>query len=1382
MKHLPSPVFRVLKTTLLAVFINVTSMLHAQNNTTCQTAATLNPVLECNNSQSFIFGNGQTEQWFSFNTGADQFFILEYSINSTNYKYSVDLYSGNCNSNTLIQSDTLANYIFLNELYYEYLDSNTQYYIKIIRLSNSNFNDTLGVCLNNKKILEPDFEACITIDPLSNIFGWCCAPMGVPIELCSWEESGIGCYNTPFTVKSNYGGAGVRIVWTLPGAVIIKDWVGNNSSLAITNYTIPSGFFPPGSGNWVLTGVTAEYFKNDGFGNYYPLNKKISITFSVTVPHAPPHFEMVGEGPFCMGDEVCFDFYSNNTVTKNIFTTKGIFEPYIPFFPYPDPVINSHTGGIGILTETKCYQYLSPGIYTPTLSSGNDCGTVSKTLTLEIGPYPKFEVPEPLCAGQEFTFNNTTACLQYVQSWFWDFGDGFSSTQANPSHIYTNPGTYTVELCLIDANGQPHCIQQQVTVHPSPAPPVILGNLYTCDPNPEFCVQNPQPGYTYTWNITNGLPQSYTGNCVEVNWNQNTNGFITVIATNQFGCISVTDVEVAQCCFKEDLNNPGTEINLYNTTASFIINNILGGSTTWTTNTYINLNGVMEIDQDFTFSNCPNIYLGQNARINIPAGKKLRIENASKLEAACPDKMWDGIYLQTYTSQLETDFSTFMHAQNAIVSQNGAKYTITSSTFNQNWIGIKVEPFSFNHPGIVTAGTFGPTSFLCTAPLMYPHLDKRSHAGIYIQQVGNQNGSITVGHSVLFDNQNTGVLAEASNVLVKGCVFQNMGIVQGQGGGIGVHTKGGDLGAIKTTVGGLPSNTNNFNNCFTGVLIEHWQDAEVSYNNFTGTNTTAVTGIRVQHITKYGQPIPYKNITIKNNTITNYQTGINLYSNMNAIVLVQKNNINQQGVPFGSGIIAQEMPISITFNLTTIAQNNIIAPASGIVAGGLRNVQISENDVTKLKQNNLFNTYGVLLRGCFNARVSSNNVSSQNPSSNTRQHGYAFEMSEATFATCNEADKTGTGMRCAGAMPNSFILGNTFKNNYHGFTMSNNAIIGEQYRIFQGTKYPSDNRWQGSFNSRSVANDNINPNKNLSPFYVRSISGNNPFYPNAGVLAQDTLARILLIKNPPLLCDKILSPGIKKGISQQIAKKQILLSDTTSVIGRIQVFESLQQNYTWQPDAILAQFADSMQATSYRALQLIDSIMFDTAQCKVTLLNSCQSIVPQNHVEQHIQNASEIYISSRVNNNGIYTPQQISDLEYIAWLCPFDDGQGVYLARFLLQEVSNTEYLNSCEDATGNNLRISGNEQEDETMYGFIENKEKISVYPNPANETFSVELDQEREIQIEVFDMLGKRVASQYSNSKYTKVAIVNLPTGLYLVKIRTGETEENYKINVQH
>ena len=30
-------------------------------------------------------------------------------------------------------------------------------------------------------------------------------------------------------------------------------------------------------------------------------------------------------------------------------------------------------------------------------------------------------------------------------SWFWDFGDGATSTDQNPTHIYSTPGTYTIK-------------------------------------------------------------------------------------------------------------------------------------------------------------------------------------------------------------------------------------------------------------------------------------------------------------------------------------------------------------------------------------------------------------------------------------------------------------------------------------------------------------------------------------------------------------------------------------------------------------------------------------------------------------------------------------------------------------------------------------------------------------------------------------------------------------------------------------------------------------------------------------------------------------------------------------------------------------------------
>lgn len=48
-----------------------------------------------------------------------------------------------------------------------------------------------------------------------------------------------------------------------------------------------------------------------------------------------------------------------------------------------------------------------------------------------------------LCAPQLVQFANPDSS---ANSWFWDFGDGNHSTTANPSHMYQNPGLYTVQL------------------------------------------------------------------------------------------------------------------------------------------------------------------------------------------------------------------------------------------------------------------------------------------------------------------------------------------------------------------------------------------------------------------------------------------------------------------------------------------------------------------------------------------------------------------------------------------------------------------------------------------------------------------------------------------------------------------------------------------------------------------------------------------------------------------------------------------------------------------------------------------------------------------------------------------------------------------------
>lgn len=59
--------------------------------------------------------------------------------------------------------------------------------------------------------------------------------------------------------------------------------------------------------------------------------------------------------------------------------------------------------------------------------------------------------PTPLvCLPDPVIFNNNSA---NGNAFFWDFGDNTTSTDVNPVHFYSGPGTYTVTLVVSDTNG-----------------------------------------------------------------------------------------------------------------------------------------------------------------------------------------------------------------------------------------------------------------------------------------------------------------------------------------------------------------------------------------------------------------------------------------------------------------------------------------------------------------------------------------------------------------------------------------------------------------------------------------------------------------------------------------------------------------------------------------------------------------------------------------------------------------------------------------------------------------------------------------------------------------------------------------------------------------
>ena len=139
-----------------------------------------------------------------------------------------------------------------------------------------------------------------------------------------------------------------------------------------------------------------------------------------------------------------------------------------PIFNQNGLVVGQLTGGSSYCTATS-----SPDLYgkmsynwsqnaNPTgghLSQHLDPGNTG-ALTLS-GTYAPCTPMPPVCnasasattvtLGQSINFTDNSSNVP--TSWSWDFGDGNSSTQQNPSHTYAAVGTYTVTMSATNAQG-----------------------------------------------------------------------------------------------------------------------------------------------------------------------------------------------------------------------------------------------------------------------------------------------------------------------------------------------------------------------------------------------------------------------------------------------------------------------------------------------------------------------------------------------------------------------------------------------------------------------------------------------------------------------------------------------------------------------------------------------------------------------------------------------------------------------------------------------------------------------------------------------------------------------------------------------------------------
>lgn len=208
---------------------------------------------------------------------------------------------------------------------------------------------------------------------------------------------------------------------------------------------------------------------------------------------------------------------------------------------------------------TPNHWYTNPGAYLVELIGCNtspQCGsTICDTVKLPVivvdttAVYANFNVkPFYPCGGDTVFFINTSA---NDTAWFWDFGDGGTSTIENPNHIYLTGGTFNVKL--IAYNGfQSDTIIKPVTVKNTPVVSFTYSDSLT---NLAIQFTSTSTGVdtstSYLWTFAGGSPDKNYSSVINpaVTFNLPGQATVCLLALNSLGCSKsfCKQINVSEC-------------------------------------------------------------------------------------------------------------------------------------------------------------------------------------------------------------------------------------------------------------------------------------------------------------------------------------------------------------------------------------------------------------------------------------------------------------------------------------------------------------------------------------------------------------------------------------------------------------------------------------------------------------------------------------------------------------------------------------------------------------------------------------------------------------------------------------------------------------------
>lgn len=179
-------------------------------------------------------------------------------------------------------------------------------------------------------------------------------------------------------------------------------------------------------------------------------------TVAVNVTPVDTAISLNGAGSFCAGG--------------NVILQAGVASSY--------QWLLNNTVIAGATSST--YTATQAGSYSVIVGNAQGCSDTTRSIPVVVYPKPvaDFTVTNPnqCFSGNNFTIVNNSSVSSGTISYYWTFGDGATSTAANPSHQYAAAGNYSIKLVVTSNQGCKDSVQVPVNVYDDPTVNITPGS------------------------------------------------------------------------------------------------------------------------------------------------------------------------------------------------------------------------------------------------------------------------------------------------------------------------------------------------------------------------------------------------------------------------------------------------------------------------------------------------------------------------------------------------------------------------------------------------------------------------------------------------------------------------------------------------------------------------------------------------------------------------------------------------------------------------------------------------------------------------------------------------------------------------------------------